>query len=124
MLTESEHAMLAMAHFSFSLQLAALFAAVTVAYLLSMACAVPKLSGRLNIIVHTLYLLWQSNIAFVAVVSLSVALENQRAAGAAMAGWARAPAILPSAAILYAVCLVLSVAIVGYRLQARAEQAA
>lgn len=117
MSTESEHAMLAMAHFSLSVQLAALFAAVMLAYLLSMARAGSKLPGRLNVIVHTLYLLWQSNIAFVAVVSLSVALDNQQAAGAPMAGWARAPAILPAAAILYAVCLALSVAITRYRLR-------
>ena len=119
MLTESVHATLAMAHFSFSAQLAALFAAVLLAYLLSMAYAGSKLSGRLDFMVHTLYLLWQSNIAFVAVVSLSVALDNQRAAGAAMAGWGRAPAILPAAAILYASCLALSVAIARYRRRAR-----
>ena len=61
MLTESEHAMLAMAHFSFSAQLAALFAAVLLAYLLSMAYAGSKLSGRLDPSIEVVRFFWQKN---------------------------------------------------------------
>jgi hypothetical protein len=113
--TSYENAALAIQHFSYAAILASLFAAVTVAYLVAMwRLAVEPGSGR-NWLLHTLYGLWQSNIAFVAVVSLSIAVEQAEAAGAAMQGWSRAPLLVPSAAVLYTSVLVLSVLAIWLR---------
>ena len=112
---EAAHAALAISHLSFAAGLAALFAIVVMGYLLCMWRVAGQLTRGMNLLIHTLYLLWQSNIAFVAVVALSVAQDHRSAAGVYMEGWSRAPAMLPSAVLLYVLILGLSVAIIRLR---------
>ena len=101
-------AMLAMEHLHFAALLASLFAAVTVAYLLAFAIMNPD-RRRGSFVLHTLFLLWQSNVAFVAVVTLFNASALIEQGGAAMSGWRLAPFMAPSAVLLYTAVLILSV---------------
>jgi hypothetical protein len=119
MLTNYEYAALAIQHLRYAATLAGLFAAVTAVYLLAMWRLAGTLSTGMNWLLHTLYGLWQSNIAFVAVVSLSVAVEQMSAAETAMQGWSRTPLLVPSAALLYTAVVALSVAAIWLRGRSR-----
>jgi len=113
--TSYQSASLAIQHFSYAGLLACLFAAVTVVYLVAMWQLAGSLRSGMRFLLHTLYLLWQSNIAFVAVVGLSVAVEHAAAAGPLMQGWSRAPYIVPAAALLYTTIMILSLAVTVLR---------
>jgi hypothetical protein len=102
-------AMLAIQHFIYAGILAATFAVVTAIYLLAMWRVAGRLGLWKGLIVNTLYLLWQSNIAFVAVVSLTVGAHNLRSSGPSMDAWNYAPLMVPGAVILYSAILILSV---------------
>jgi hypothetical protein len=108
-------ALLAMEHLRFAGLLAGVFAGVTVAYLVAFSAATLALSRGRAWILHTLYLLWQSNVAFMAVVALSNGSRLMTESGALMAGWQSAPYRVPAAAMLYASILILSVAYAGLR---------
>jgi hypothetical protein len=104
------YAALALEHFRFAGTLALAFAAVTVAYL----CAAWQLAGRLGaalgFVLHTLFLGWQSNVAYLAVVALNAGQGClERAPSMAEIGWSAAPWLVPGAAILYAAMLLLPV---------------
>jgi hypothetical protein len=106
-----ELAGLALEHLHFAGLLAALFAGVTVAYLV--AFSAPRWTRSTAWLLHTLFLLWQSNVAFMAVVALHNASRLALASGETMAGWQLAPYRVPAAAILYAAVLALSVLYAG-----------
>ena len=108
-----ELAGLAMEHLHFAGVLAALFAGVTVVYLVAFSTPRPSRSPASAWLLHTLFLLWQSNVAFLAVVAMHNAARLGLAAGETMAGWQLAPYRVPAAAILYAAVLVLSVLYAG-----------
>lgn len=108
-------AILAMEHVRFAGLLAGVFAGVTVAYLVAFSGARHALSRGRAWILHTLYVLWQSNVAFMAVVALFNGSQLMTASGALMAGWQAAPYRVPAAALLYASVLALSVAYAGLR---------
>ncbi|GAB5415181.1 MAG: hypothetical protein Cons2KO_27840 [Congregibacter sp.] len=96
--------------FIFSALLSAMFAAVCIAYLVAMWPVTGRLTKRVGWMIHTLFLLWQSNVAFVAVVALNAAKTNQEMAGDMLLAWGKAPFIVPSAAILYTCTAILCVA--------------
>lgn len=106
-------ASLAMEHLHFAGLLAALFAGVTVIYLAAFSAQRRPRSTASAWLLHTLFLLWQSNVAFMAVVALHNASRLVLASGEPMAGWQLAPYRVPAAAILYAAVLVLSVLYAG-----------
>lgn len=108
-----ELASLAMQHLHFAGLLAALFAGVTVVYLVAFSTPRPSSSMASAWLLHTLFLLWQSNVAFMAVVAMHNASRLALVSGEAMAGWQLAPYRVPAAAILYAAVLVLSVLYAG-----------
>jgi hypothetical protein len=108
--TAETAAMLAIEHFIYAGILAGVFAFVSVVYLLGMWRVAGRLGRWKGLIVHTLYLLWQSNIAFVAVVCLIVGVHNIGLAGESMSGWKFAPLMVPGAIVLYTAILILSVA--------------
>jgi hypothetical protein len=110
-----ELASLAVEHLHFAGLLAALFAGVTVAYLAAFSAARPSRGVASAWLLHTLFLLWQSNVAFMAVVALHNASRLALAAGDVMTGWQLAPYRVPAAAILYTAILVLSVLYAGRR---------
>lgn len=101
--------------FLFAGLLSAIFAGVCVAYLFALWPIAGRLSMAMGALIQTLFLLWQTNVAFVAVVALNAAKTNQEMAGANLAAWGKAPFIVPSAAILYSCTLVLCMAVVYLR---------
>jgi hypothetical protein len=103
-------ASLAIGHLQLVALLALAFALVTLAYLA--AFLRPRADGqrRGDFLLHTLFCLWQSNVAYFAVAALISAARQLRAAGELMDGWAFAPLFVPSAALLYAATIVLAVA--------------
>ena len=106
---------LAMAHLQFAGLLAGVFLLALIAYMTALRSWRPDLSRRTAFLLHTLYLLWQSNVAFVAVVALGNGARLAEQAGAVMDGWRLAPYLVPSAACLYAGVLMLSVIIATAR---------
>jgi hypothetical protein len=110
-----EYASLAVQHFTYAGMLSGLFALVAAVYLVAMWGVAGKLEKTTAFLIHTLFLLWQSNVAFVAVVCLAVGVHNQSLAGQAMELWNVAPLMVPASAILYALILALCLAIVWRR---------
>ena len=116
MLQESyAFASIAVQHFIYAGILSSLFALVTIVYLSLLWGVAGTLSKSMAFMIHTLYLLWQSNVAFVAVVCLAVGRHNQEQSGEALQLWNAAPMMVPSAALLYMTMLVLSMAIIWQR---------
>lgn len=103
---------LALEHFRYAGLLSALFAAGTVAYLGALWRLAPQQSFRASFALHTLFYLWQSNVAFVAVVALANGARLLPSAGDWMSGWYNAPLIVPAAAVLYASALLLCIVII------------
>lgn len=108
-----DHAALALQHFVFAGQLALVFSLVSIAYLF----AVWRLAGQRGnrgsmLILHTLFLAWQSNVAYLAVVTLHAGrtVLDQSAHGVMAGAWAAAPWLVPGAAVLYSAMLLLCVA--------------
>jgi hypothetical protein len=117
------YAALALEHFRFAATLALVFAAVTVAYLF----AAWQLAGRLAavpaFVLHSMFLGWQSNVAYLAVVALHAGQGClERAPSMAGVGWGAAPWLVPGAAVLYAAMLLLP--LLFYVLRARERAAA
>ena len=111
-MTSYEYAAIALQQLRFAGLLALAFALVSVAYLWAwwqVAGRIPALRGW---ILNTLFFAWQSNVAYLAVVSLHAARLTLTAAGDAtlLAGWAAAPWLVPGAAVLYAAMLLLCLA--------------
>lgn len=105
----ADHAALALEHFHFAGDLAFVFAAVCTAYLFAAWQIAGRLSSAMSLVLHTLYLGWQSNVAYLAVVALSAGQGSlQRAPGLAAMGWEAAPWMVPGAAVLYSAMLVLA----------------
>ena len=111
-MTAFEYADLALQHFQFAGLLALNFALVTALYL----TAVWQLSGRLRgvsgFLVHTLFFGWQSNVAYLAVVTLHAGRQCLLLTGSAMppSAWAAAPWLVPGSAVLYGSVLALCIA--------------
>jgi hypothetical protein len=102
-------ASLAIGHLQLAAILALAFAVVTLAYLAAFARRPSRERLRGDLLLHTLFCLWQSNVAYFAVAALISAERQLGAAGELMGGWAFAPLFVPSAAILYTSVIVLSV---------------
>lgn len=115
-----ELASLAMQHFIYAGLLSCLFAVLSAVYLWAMWSLAGTLNNRIAWLIHSVFFLWQSNIAFVAVISLSVGVHNRQLAGESMRLWNAAPFIVPSSAILYTSVLLLCMAIVWLRGRSRA----
>ncbi len=109
------HASLAVQHFLYAGLLSLLFAVVTAIYLLAMWRVAGTLDRITALLAHTLFLLWQSNVAFVAVVCLAVAVHNLDLAGEPMRYWHAAPLMVPASAALYASVLALALGLVWRR---------
>jgi len=103
-------ASLAVGQLQLAATLAFAFAVVTLAYLAAFHRRQPR--GRLpgDLLLHTLFCLWQSNVAYFAVAALISGEAQLRAAGDLMDGWSFAPLFVPSAVLLYVSVIVLSVA--------------
>ena len=108
MTSSYEYALIAIEHFWSAGYFAALFSLMTVVYLLAV-WKLPSIGRRTQFLLHTIYLLWQSNVAFVAVVSLKVAQHNRVLAGSSLQPWEFAPLLVPAAALLYVAIMGLSV---------------
>ena len=111
-MTAFEYTDLALRHFQFAGLLAFVFAVVTALYLAALWSQAGRLKGLPGFLVHTLFYGWQSNVAYLAVVtlhagrrSLDLALPEEPAAS-----WAWAPWLVPGAAVLYAAVLLLCIA--------------
>jgi hypothetical protein len=105
-------AQLALEHFRYAGLLSALFAAGTVAYLGSLWRLAPRQAFRASFPLHTLFYLWQTNVAFVAVVALANGSRLLGPAGDWMSGWYNAPLLVPAAAVLYTCVLLLCMVII------------
>ena len=107
-MTPNEYAQLALAQFRFAAQLALLFTAVNVVYLF----AAWQLAGRLRtgmvFTLHTLFLGWQSNVAYLACVTLLAARRAVEASDPLLPdlGWRFAPFLVPGAITLYSGMLI------------------
>jgi hypothetical protein len=107
--SEGDYAVLALQHLHFAGQLATLFAMVSIAYLVAAWQLAGRLGAGINFLLQTLFVGWQSNVAYLAVVSLLAARTALERAGDAITGlgWALAPLMVPGAAVLYATMLLL-----------------
>lgn len=109
---------LALGHFQLAALLTLPFVAVCLAYL---AVFWRPGSAGMSInafLLHTLFLLWQSNVAFFAVVALASGVRLLEPARPWLAGWRWAPLVVPGAALLYPAILLLCVALVWCRQRA------
>ena len=98
-------------HLLFAGLLSLTFALVTVAYVVAAVAWARRLTRAQVFLLHTLYLGWQTNIAFMAVIVLSVAHGIvQQHPMLLQAGWRMAPWVPLSAAILYVAILCASLA--------------
>lgn len=111
-------AALALAHFQIAALLTLPFVAVCLAYL-----AVFWRSGSVSspvsaFLLHTLFLLWQGNLAFFAVVALASGARLLKPGAPYLDGWRLAPLMVPSASLLYAAILLLCVGVAWQRQRA------
>lgn len=105
-----EYMNVALDHFQFAGLLALGFALITAIYLVAMWQVAGRLGSARNFVLQTLFLGWQSNVAFLAVVTLRSGRASIAAAGGdAALGWQAAPWLVPGAATLYSSVLVLCV---------------
>lgn len=98
-------------HLVFAALLSLTFALVTMAYLWVADRAAPRLTRTQMVLLHTLYLGWQTNVAFMSVIALhTVHRMLQQQPLLLDAGWRMAPWMPVSAAVLYASILIFSLA--------------
>ncbi|GEM_PF-1413096 len=98
-------------HLIFAALLSLTFALVTVVYLWVADRAAARLTRTQMLLLHTLYLGWQTNVAFLSVIALhTVHSILQQQPLLLNAGWRMAPWMPASAAILYAAMLIFSLA--------------
>lgn len=118
-MTAADYAQLALSQLRFAGLLALLFAVVTLAYLGAALQVAGKLDRASAFLLHTLFLGWQSNVAYLAVVTLLGARRAMQQVPGMLEdiGWGLAPALVPGAAVLYGSMLLLS--LLFYRAQAR-----
>ena len=111
-MTDYEHMAAGVQHLQFAGLLAGLFAVVTLAYLAAVGRGLGSLPTAARAMLHTLFYLWQSNVAYLAVVTLRagrISIAGAEPAAPAL-GWHAAPWMVPGAAVLYASVLLLCIA--------------
>jgi len=106
---------LAVAQFQLAALLTLPFVAVCLAYLAMFWDPLRVRSPVCAFLLHTLFLLWQSNVAFFAVVALASGARLLDHAAPYLDGWRWAPLMVPSAALLYPVILLLCVGLAWRR---------
>lgn len=98
-------------HLVFAALLSLTFALVTVVYLCVAERAAHRFTLAQILLLHTLYLGWQTNVAFLSVTALRTVHGIVRQQPMLLdAGWVMAPWMPVSAAILYAAMLLISMA--------------
>lgn len=110
---------LALAHFQLAVLLTLPFVIACLAYLAAFWDPLRVRSPVSAFLLHTLFLLWQSNIAFFAVVALASGARLLQPAAPYLDGWGWAPLMVPSAAFLYPAILLLCVAVAWRRRRER-----
>lgn len=96
-------------HLVFAALLSLTFALVTMTYLWVADRAAARLTRMQMVVLNTLYLGWQTNIAFMAVIALHTAHDILQQQPLLLdAGWRMAPWMPESAAILYTLMLLFS----------------
>jgi hypothetical protein len=110
--TAFEYTDLALRHFQFAGLLAIAFSFVTAIYLAALWSQAGRMKGLPGLLVHTLFYGWQSNVAYLAVVTLQAGRRSLDMAlpGEPAASWAWAPWLVPAAAVLYCAVLLLCIA--------------
>jgi hypothetical protein len=106
---------LALAHFRLAALLTLPFVAACLAYLAAFWEPLRMRSPVSAFLLHTLFLLWQSNVAFFAVVALASGARLLEPAAPYLDGWRWAPFMVPSAAFLYPAILLLCIGVAWRR---------
>lgn len=111
MISLANHSELLSGHLVFAALLSLTFALVTMAYLYTAERAAKRSTRARMVLLNTLYLVWQTNVAYMAVMALRTAHGIVQQEPLLLdAGWRMAPWMPVSAAILYLSVLGMSVA--------------
>ena len=106
---------LALAHFQLAVLLTLPFVLACLAYLAAFRDPLRTRPPVSAFLLHTLFLLWQSNVSFFAVVALASGARLLEPAAPYLDGWRWAPLMVPSAMLLYPAILLLCIAVAWRR---------